>query len=294
MKFVIALDGSPQAAVAAALVRSLALGPSDEVILASVVTPPVILGAWGYVQLQATARAVEAMTQAAREEAEGIVAGEAGHFAGMTCGVDTRVPEGHPLERLVALVTEIGADVVAVGPHGRDRLAALLLGSITNGLLQAMPSAVLVARSPARAPRRVLFATDGSPSSAAAAALLARLPLPPDAQILIVTCVSHREGPGREPIATALRDHAEAALGQAVALLRAPGRHVRTEVLEGPVKEQILIAAEEDRSDLIVMGSRGLGGFRGLILGSVSRAVSKAARVTTLVVPEAWARRHGA
>lgn len=293
MKFVIALDGSPQAGVAAAFVRSLALGPGDEVILASVVTPPIILGAWGYVQLEATSRAVQAATQAAREEADEIVAGEAGHFAAMSCGVDTRVPEGHPIERLVALVTEIGADVIAVGPHGRDRLAALLLGSITNGLLQAMPSAVLVARSPARAPRRVLLATDGSPSSAAAAAMLARLPLP-DVQILVVTCVSRKDGPGREPIATALRDHAEAALGQAVELLRAPGRHVRTEVLEGPAKEQILIAAEEDRSDLVVMGSRGLGGFRGLVLGSVSRAVSKAARVTTLVVPEAWARRHGA
>jgi nucleotide-binding universal stress UspA family protein len=298
MRFVVALDGSPQASVGAAFVRSLALGPADEVILASVSTPPVILGSLNYLQPDATSyaisRVIEAAAQAGRDEAKEITAREAVLFAGMSCSVAARVPEGHPLERLVTLVAETGADVIAVGPHGRDRLAALLFGSVTNGLLQAMPAAVLVARGPVRAPRRILLATDGSSSSSAAAALLARLPVPDGAEILAVSCVSRTGRLGREPIAGAIREHATMALGRAAATLETAGRNVRVAIAEGEPKEQILIAAEEDRSDLIVMGSRGIGGFRGLALGSVSRAVSKAARATALVVPEAKAAEHNA
>lgn len=65
--------------------------------------------------------------------------------------------------------------------------------------------------------------------------------------------------------------------------------HVRVEI--GVPGETILDVAEEEESDLIVMGCRGFGTFRSLILGSVSSYVLQHAACPVLVVkgmPDDW------
>jgi len=55
-------------------------------------------------------------------------------------------------------------------------------------------------------------------------------------------------------------------------------------VLEGPPAEAILNVAETREIDLIVMGTRGLGRFTGMLLGSQSqKVVSHASCPVTLV-----------
>ncbi|MGW2251120.1 universal stress protein [Kitasatospora sp. NPDC001660] len=83
-----------------------------------------------------------------------------------------------------------------------------------------------------------------------------------------------------------LPDAAERVLADAAAELRAahPGLDVRTDVvLDAPVDG--LIAAAED-AGLLVVGSRGLGGFAGLLLGSVGMAVAARSSVPVVVVRE--------
>jgi len=59
---------------------------------------------------------------------------------------------------------------------------------------------------------------------------------------------------------------------------------VQTELLEGPEADSILKAAENLPADLIVMGTRGLGAVKELLLGSVSRKVLHLASCPVMVV----------
>lgn len=58
---------------------------------------------------------------------------------------------------------------------------------------------------------------------------------------------------------------------------------VETCVRVGRASEEILKCSEEKEVDLIVIGSRGLGGFSRTLLGSVSDKVLNAAKVPVLV-----------
>jgi len=52
----------------------------------------------------------------------------------------------------------------------------------------------------------------------------------------------------------------------------------------GAVADEILKTADSSKADLIMMGSRGLTGFKELVLGSVSSAVVHRAKVPVLTV----------
>ncbi|HKZ82419.1 MAG TPA: universal stress protein [Anaerolineae bacterium] len=64
----------------------------------------------------------------------------------------------------------------------------------------------------------------------------------------------------------------------------AAGVQVTTNVLEGPAAEAILRVAEAEHCDLIVMGSRGMGQLKGLLLGSVSERVLQHAAIPVMIV----------
>jgi nucleotide-binding universal stress UspA family protein len=59
---------------------------------------------------------------------------------------------------------------------------------------------------------------------------------------------------------------------------------VHSEHLEGDAAEMIIESAKTHNSDVIVMGSRGLGRFTGLLLGSTSQKVVSHAPCPVLIV----------
>lgn len=59
---------------------------------------------------------------------------------------------------------------------------------------------------------------------------------------------------------------------------------LETELLEGPAADAIVKVAETQNADLIVMGTRGMGSFKGLVFGSVSTKVTQHAPCSVLVV----------
>lgn len=59
---------------------------------------------------------------------------------------------------------------------------------------------------------------------------------------------------------------------------------VKTEMIEGSIAETILAVANARKSDVIVMGSRGLGRIEGALLGSNSQKVVSHAPCPVLIV----------
>ena len=59
---------------------------------------------------------------------------------------------------------------------------------------------------------------------------------------------------------------------------------VRSKMTDGEPVEEILKCAQEDKADLIVVGSRGLGDLKGLLMGSVSHKVCHLATCTCVAV----------
>lgn len=293
MKIGIAVDGSSQAVAGVELVASLALSGGDHVTVVSVAEPPMLLSAARYGQVPSVSGFIGDLAEISRAHARRTVEHAAERLIGLPCPVDAVVREGHPIESLERFVVDAGLDLLVVGPLGRGSIGPILLGSVSQALLHAMPTSILVARPPTRTPTRVLLAVDGSPPSLEAARFLATFPLAMDADVrVLVSVTSWTEeyasirGANFLEILAGERRHAAEIAHRAIAVLEEHGRRATPVIRDGDPKREILDAARELDADLIVTGARGVGGFKGLLLGSVSRGVSKAAPCSTLVVAQ--------
>ena len=81
----------------------------------------------------------------------------------------------------------------------------------------------------------------------------------------------------RKSAGQAILDDARKILGSTV-------YKVHQELMEGSEAEAILMVAEKQQADLIVMGTRGFGSVKGLLVGSVSRKVIHLSTCPVMVV----------
>jgi nucleotide-binding universal stress UspA family protein len=179
--------------------------------------------------------------------------------------------------------------MIVVGTQGLGALGRLLLGSVTTELLHHAYCPVAVIRSDEvgvpdpKAP--VLVGIDGSPASEAATALafeeaswrgvdLTAVHVWSDVGVFPVLGLEwrDRERQGKEILAERLAGWQE----------QYPDVHVERLLFCDKPSHWILDAS--GRAQLVVVGSRGRGGFPGLLLGSVSSAVAHAAEVPVIVV----------
>lgn len=87
-----------------------------------------------------------------------------------------------------------------------------------------------------------------------------------------------------EACADAVFDHGRVLLAEATAVAKeaAPEVEVNTELTSGGAAEQLV--GRSASAQLVALGSRGLGGFTGLLVGSVAVAVTTHAHCPTIVV----------
>jgi len=176
------------------------------------------------------------------------------------------------------------SDLIFVRAHVRKDLTHWMLGSVARAVVTAAPCTVQIVRDAGddrthtlHSGRRVVLATDGSETSAAAARALAGRPWPEGSEFRVVSV--------EEPwaIKSSKLEPQEAVTGAeqvlASAELKATGA-----VFSGNAKEVILEEARKWDADLIVVGSHGRRGFKRFLLGSVSEAVAMNAHCSVVVV----------
>lgn len=144
---------------------------------------------------------------------------------------------------------------------------------------------------------KILLAVDGSAYSGAAIDEVLRRPWPPQSEVKIITAFETPIMVGIEPWAAtptyfdqlekAIREAAKATVDGALEKLKTvEGTTLRisSETIQGPPRQVIIEEAERWGADLIIMGSRGLGAWNRLLLGSVSSAVIHHAKCSVEIV----------
>lgn len=211
--------------------------------------------------------------------------------AGAPAGVSVSavVRRGTPADILIDLAAELKADLVVAGTHGVGGLRQFLLGAVSQRLLEGAPCSVLLCRAPhaTEAPTKVLVGLDGSEQSRVALELAERVAVALSA-CLVLSHVTNYHVPfaGAQPytqLRAEVRRHGEQVLRDARRTLAAPLELVIDDLREGWPRDQLIAACEEHRPAVAVVGSRGEGGFRGLVLGSTARDLVNYAPCPVLV-----------
>ena len=279
-KVVVGVDGSPQSLEAIALAR--ALSPDGALTLVNAYpydTRPSRMANLGW--RDALRDDSLKLLESAREEA----------------GVEAElkvIPDVSPARGLHKVAAEVGADLLVVGPAHHGGAGRVMLGDVGRSTMHGSPCPVAVpARQGGDGTRgAIAVAFDGSPESREALVLGAGLARERGATLRVVTVVK----PSGEVVAPmypftheakswheeteAEQLHSQRLAEQAIADV---GASAEPEIVLGSPSEAL--EAISPHVDLIVVGSRGWGAVRQVVLGSTSHRLAHSAACPILVVP---------
>ena len=215
-----------------------------------------------------------------RAQPEELAHSEVSLFRDAGFDADFEVGSGVPAQQILEKVRNGSYDVTVLGAGSTRWLENLLLGSTSTRVLHASPTSVLITHrfQPVGARLRVLVATDGSSDADLALETLIRIADPQKVEVEVLS-VAESVGPGGEGRDGGDQDGGE---GRARGVMEASGNRlsslgfkVETQTSSGRPVRAILERSRD--ADLVVVGSRGLGGAGRLGLGSVSDQVARLA-----------------
>jgi nucleotide-binding universal stress UspA family protein len=224
--------------------------------------------------------------------------------------VQVNVRSGRPADEILAFVSEVGADLVAMSTHGRSGISRWVFGNVADRVLRGATCPVLLVRAgqaPLRAPyRRILVPLDGSQVAeqvvpyvrALIGPLKALSPERGDTRVFLISVLTAgltdrtvalltSYPPGLQ-LATSALDHAEiqlqSYLRSVAAVLREHGALVQIAVQRGSPADEILAYAAQVEADLISMTTHGSTGASRWAYGNVAGRVLQGAYSPVLLV----------
>jgi len=204
-----------------------------------------------------------------------------------------------PVGGVLREAKRFAADAIVLGWRGHGPIRRLLMGSVSRGVVRGARCAVLVVRRRSADVRRIVIGIDGSPGARRAVAFVERLEAPQGGSVTLFTAVEQTALPAQALATSAIRatvaaevkrlnrasvTSAQRRLLRIAATLQHRGWRVRTVVSTDAPLRAVLATVEEMKSDVLVVGARGCGGVRRLLLGSVAEGVLNHCPVPVLVV----------
>lgn len=209
---------------------------------------------------------------------------------------DYRVVTGDAFDGIARTVSGLGSDLLIIGPHRRQLLRDVFVGTTAERAIRASPVPTLMANAVPTGPyRRVLIGVDLSACSAAALEGFARLTLVQPAAVTVV-CLFDAPEVGLLARASASREaidnHLKSQEGEVLRSLTqfladlpvAPSRTMARFAEFGTARTLLKVAAES-QADLLVVGTHGRSGLSKALLGSVAEAVLRDAEIDVLAIP---------
>jgi nucleotide-binding universal stress UspA family protein len=197
------------------------------------------------------------------------------------------VVQGDARTALGELAAAEDAALVVVGAGDAEWFPALHLGSVSHYLVHhaQRPVCVVPIAHGEFEPSTVVVGLDGSPASAAAVDWARDLALRANSQVLAVHAWEPTVSRIRRADTGMERDEAEENCRAWSRALAEAGVPTEVRVEEGVPARLLVEVTKSSGAGVLVIGSRGAGGFEGLSVGSVALNVLQHAPVPTVVVP---------
>jgi nucleotide-binding universal stress UspA family protein len=290
-KILLATDGSEEATLAADAAASLSASTGSELHVLTVGPE------YPYYELPEAPARFEEIIETQKREAREVLERQVARIEKSGAAVEEaylRMGE-RPDQAIVDLAEKLGAGLVVVGSRGLTPLRRVLMGSVSDSVVRHAHCPVMVVRvdgggEASYPPGRILLALDGSEEGDAAARMAVELADRTDSELHVVHVgevkpVYHPEQRGYITRYEDIREHAGHLLDEQVEKVKAAGGTVAGAHLGmGRPDQEIVVLAEELGVGLIAVGSRGLGGIRRALMGSVSGSVVRHAPCSVLVV----------
>jgi len=292
MKLLLPTDGSDYSEGAARFLAQLALTWDDEITVLHVIS-------WVPFQDDVDSH-YASLKQIKQDIAPKILDSAMNILKPLPAKVSSESTEGYPDKSIIEVAETSGVDLIVMGARGLKGIKQLIVGSVTRSVAISSPKPVLVIKPPqfaASAKLKILFATDGSDYAKAAGAFLTSMPFHRDSEITVLNVAwsAVSDIPERlsleigeqikEDVARARSiefDASEKVLEPAVKYLKERFPNVTGLTRVGDPSSEILSLAEDSKTDIIVVGCRGLRGVKGM-LGSVSRNILMHSRCSLLI-----------
>ena len=209
---------------------------------------------------------------------------------------------GKPADEIIRAVEEKDIDLVISATHGRTGLKRLILGSVTERLMQTLPCPLLVLRSPehdfVKTPdqvirlKKILVGCDFSPDSGQALNHALSLAQEFEAELHLANVIEPPAQPNlliekTSAIGKIQEDYRNLLTQKLKEMVPAEARNwctPQTSILEGQPYEALAKYAESNDVDMIVMGIRGHGLVKTLFLGSTTDRLVRRAPCPVLSV----------
>ncbi len=205
----------------------------------------------------------------------------------------TMVMKGDISDTILRASETLGADCIAVGSRGMSDVPGYLLGSVSRKVVTHASCSVLMVKGALTVPLSVLVALDGSKATTRAIRKVTTWLDSEEIAVHAISVVPEKltdlglemlDKKQAKALMTPVRKRVRGLLADVRKKFLKAGFQVKTELVEGNPRIQIVSGAIRLKTPLVCVGSKGLSAIDRFTLGSVSEWVSTYAPASVLVI----------